>query len=79
VNGHDVVVGEGVDEILVDESAGRDDAGDTAIVHQTTGFDLAGGIIWELFSNGDIAVQILNQDLEKTVQLKEGETGLARG
>lgn len=72
-----IVVRIWIHEILINESSWRDNTSNFAIVHQPTRLNLLGRLVGELFSNGDVAIQVLDQDLEETVQLEERETGLA--
>jgi len=45
-------------------------------VHQAARPDLLGGVVGKLVGDGDVAAQVLYQDLEEAVQLEEGEAGL---
>jgi hypothetical protein len=67
VDRHDIVVCIGVHEVLIDEGAWRDDTGHLAGVHQTARLDLFRGVVGELLGNGYMAVEVLDEELEKAV------------
>lgn len=76
MNRHDIVIGVRVHEILVNQRSRRDDTGNTAIVQQPPGLDFFGGVVGEFLSDGNVSVQVLDEDFEEPIQLKEGEASL---
>lgn len=78
VNRHYIVVRIRVHKVLVDKCARGDDTRDSTVVHQTTRLDLLRRVIWELLRYGYITVEVLDKELEETVQLKKGKPSLIR-
>lgn len=76
MNRHDIVIGVRVHEILVDQCTRRDDTGNTAIMQQAPRLDFVGGVVGEFLGDGNVSIQVLNEDFEEAVQLKEGEASL---
>lgn len=76
IDRHNIVACVRVHKILIDESAWSDDTGDSAVVHQPARLDLVCGRVGELFGDGDMAVEILDENFEESIQLEEGEPGL---
>lgn len=76
MNGQDKIVGIGIHEVFVDQSPRGNDASDPPIMHETARLDLVGGAVGKLLCDSDMAVQVLNEDLEEPIQLEEGKAGL---
>ena len=76
MDGHDIIVGIRIHEVLIDQRAGGDDTGHPASVHQPTRLDLARDVVGKLLGDGYMAIQVLDEDLEEAIQLVKGEACL---
>ncbi|KAJ6446268.1 hypothetical protein O9K51_01039 [Purpureocillium lavendulum] len=47
-------------------------------MHQAARLDLVGCVVWKLLSDGNVAVEVLNEHLQESVQLEEGKARLER-
>jgi hypothetical protein len=67
VYSHYIVVGIGVHEVLIDQSAWRDNTGNSPVVQQAARLHFARCVVGELLGDGDIPVQVLDEDFEEPV------------